>query len=684
MSFKPSIYSADHVLPRPVDELPDYAYANARQSLAERLVAAFSLSGPAAAAIADAVVDPSAVRKGIGEPAEPRVEELRVPGGTLLAVRTEVWSRLVMPDPRNPRIGPARRHPFAVDPGSGGEDSRFRPVPEPKAPAEALDSPELVVDVESRDHLAWASTLAAKYVLAENDWRKSIASQGVMEPVWLAATTYHHADGGEPRTVPVTIEGSSRLTAVHDLLGARSADVPYGTPDAKFRADLRRLNETRLTGATAEQMVALRCERVPALIVVGFRRHGGAATTFQTAIKSLVALRHVDPPKPWGEGPENESLADEVLDELRRQGLITATEAAYLAGSCTRAEAEAAHLPSDPARRAARIVALLTSGAEDVRNALRVAVTSQSTRKNITAKLKNELATALILRAMGDDRDRVDQVRRYLRHAYGKAVHRGQWEATGRDADALANAAEKEVGRAITAGDLGEPGPASLELAVRAAYPLIAQNRLNADRGTANNDQPDRRTPGEILDAMRRTPRGVAQIAQALRDFGVDRPIRAVDESGACKPLGDGSGDQLVTDVYLRDEFPPRGKARSRRRDAVTPLEVFEDRLSELGDAVAKLKDAHAAAAAVLGDDGQSLAEAEGIDPQLSGDWREVLDAVDDDLNVWARRFRKRYGRVAAASDVGPPSTVSDEGEGSNVDGDDWEGDGAEERPDAA
>jgi hypothetical protein len=50
----------------------------------------------------------------------------------------------------------------------------------------------------SRHHLEWASAQAANYVLAENDWRDSIRSQGVMETVWLVATTYLHADGSAP------------------------------------------------------------------------------------------------------------------------------------------------------------------------------------------------------------------------------------------------------------------------------------------------------------------------------------------------------------------------------------------------------------------------------------------------------------------------------------------------------
>ncbi len=659
-----NIYSADHVLPRPVEDLPEYAYASARQSLAEKLVAAFPLSEQAATAIADAVVDPSGVRKSIGEPSDPRVEEIRVPGGNLLALRTNVWARQIMPDPRNPRIGPSRRHPIAVTPGSGGEDSRFRPVPEPRSPSDRPSAAELVVEIESRDHLAWASIQAAKFVLAENNWCNSIASQGVMEPVWLAATTYEHADGSESKTVPTTIEGSSRTTAVHHLLAVPSAEVPYTKSDAKFRADIRRLNEARQSGLTGEQQIAMRCEIIPALIIVGFRKHSGASTTFPTAIKSLVALRHVDPPKPWGDGPENEALADEVLDELHRQGLISTNEKAYLAGSCTREEAQAAHLPSDPARRSARILYRLTSKDKQVKAAIRIAVTSQSTRKRIMPKLVNELATALILRATDADRERIDQIRRYMRHAYGKSVHRGTWEATGRDTDALAAAAAAEVAEAIASSNgstLSDPGPSSLELAVRAAYPLLVQNRLNADRGTANNDQPDRRTPGEILDTMRRTPKGVKQLAQALRDFENARQIRAVDEAGNLRQQEDGSGELLVTDIYLRNEFSPKGKVRPRR-SGTTPSDIFVDRLAELSDAIEQLKRAHVGVAQVVGDDGQSLAEAEGIDPQHCADWRKALGELDDDLNAWARRFRKRFGTTAVPrSDDGDLDAPVDE-----------------------
>ncbi|MCO5961083.1 hypothetical protein [Sinorhizobium meliloti] len=634
-----------HVLPRPVERLPEYAHAKARQTLAERLIDAFGLSEASAAAIAAAVVDPSEVRKSIGEPTDPDVEKIAVPGGTLLGIRTSVWARRTMPDPRNPRTLPSRRHPFAVDPGSGGEDSKFRPVPEPRSvDRDQPEKAELAVDIESRHHLIWACQQAAAFVLAENDWRASIESQGVMEAVWLVPTTYQHADGSAPATTLTTAEGSSRDTAVHNLLGIHSADVPYDDNDARFRAHIRKLNDAFDRGErNRETVVALRCERIPALILVGFQPHTSGSTGFPTAVKSLVALRHVDPPKPWGEGPENESLADEVLDELHRRDLISSTQRDYFAGSCTRSEAAAAHLPTDPVLRAAQIIQLFTTDDERVDEAIRVAVTSQSTRKRITPKLMNELATALILRAVADEPAKVDQVRRYLRHAFGKSTHRAKWQATGRTSEQLVQAALSEVREAIASGTTDEPGPSSLELAVRASYPLVVSGRLNADRGSSGNDQPDRRTPGEILDTMRRSIHGIHQLGRALLDFETNTPLRAVDESGEIKRLSDDSSEQTVSDVYLRNEFPPPGKAKAAR-PGDTPTDRYHNALAALSRAFEGVDQAFTDLTKVLGDDSQPMVDARGVEPRLTDNWRALLGRVDEEMVVWARTFRKAYG----------------------------------------
>lgn len=640
-----------HVIPRPVECLPEYANARSRRNLAERLVEAFDLSEASASAIANAVVNPSEVRKSIGDPTDPEAEKIPVPGGTLLGIRTSVWARRVMPDPRNPRTLPSRRHPFAVDPGTGGEDSRFRPVPEPRSlDSDWPNAAELMVEIESRHHLTWAVQQAAGYVLADNDWRKSIASQGVMEAVWLVATTYMHEDGSAPATALTTAEGSSRTTCVHDLLEIRSSDVPYDDNEAGLRAYIRKLNKIHDRGANESETIALRCQRMPALILVGFLPHPSAPALFPTAVKSLVALRHVDPPKPWGDGPEFEALADEVLAELHRQDLVSDAEYRYFAGSCTQAEATAAHLPDDPVLRASRIVHLFANHDDRVGHAIRVAVTSQSTRKRITATLMRDLATALILRSVADDPASVDQLRRYLRRSIGRFVGTSDWEPTGRSNEQLVREALDEFGARIETAATRDPGPSSVELAVRASYPLVVSGKLNADRGTADNQQPDRRTPGEVLDAMRRAPQGIHQLGQALQDFSDNMPIRAVDERGKVKPLNDGSGDRTISDIYLRNEFPPPGKAKKAADPGDTPTDRFAVAKQEFEAALDRLNEAFEALLAVRDDDDRPMAEVRGAEPDLTDRWRKDLKRMDEEMLIWARTYRKLYGKAPVKS----------------------------------
>src|ERR1700691_5427644 len=101
------------LLPRPPQLLDVPALAPATRRAADRLQEQFGLSLEAAEAFASAVVDPAEIRKMADSP-----EALYVPGGTLYGLRTRVWTRRIMPDPRNPRVGPARPHPVAVAPGS--------------------------------------------------------------------------------------------------------------------------------------------------------------------------------------------------------------------------------------------------------------------------------------------------------------------------------------------------------------------------------------------------------------------------------------------------------------------------------------------------------------------------------------------------------------------------------------
>jgi hypothetical protein len=462
-----------------------------------------------------------------------------------------------------------------------------------------------------------------------------------MTEVWLAATTFVHEDGTPSVTIPVTAEGSSRITCVHDLLGLRSADVPYGRDERKLRSHIRKLNAEVAAAGHPDEVdpdvaVKVRCEKVPALLLVGFESHSGADGDFGVAVKSLVALRHVDYPKPWGEATENEALADAVIDELERRGLITTGKAEWLAGALTPDDAEAAGFNRDPAIRAATIARLFTDRDPQVHAAIRVAITSQSTRKRITTKLLLDVATSLILRSLPEeDARRRERTRKYLKDSLSGELAK-EWDATLRSGEELAAAAYAEVAAEI-------PGPATRELAARSAYPLVVAGALTADRGTANSDQPDRRHPGEVIDRMRTTVHGVYQLRQALTDFANGRRIRLVDDKGQVIH-NKAEREILATDAALRNTFPRAGDGPTPVPAPTTPAEILGNALGVLGSAIQEVDNAVKQVEAVQSDDGTPAIDALGADRADCDAWQGVLFDIFQKLPIWRQRGIQRHG----------------------------------------
>jgi hypothetical protein len=619
------------LLPRPPGLLDVPAIATATRRTADKLEELFNLSPEAAEAFAAVAVDPAEVRKAAENP-----ERLYVPGGTLLGLRTRVWARRVMPDPRNPRVGPARRHPVAVAPGSD-EDSRFRPVPSPEPATDG--HPELTLDVVSREHLSWASGIAKGYVLKANDWRASIRNQGVMTEVWLSAVTIQHADGTAPVTVPVTSEGSSRVTACHDILDVRSADVPYNRDDRALRSIIRNLNEAFTNGPTAEQAESLRCETIPALLLVGFEPNPGSAANFAAAVRSLVALRHVDRPEPWKPEAVMESIADAVLQELADVGMITPVQEAWYAGDLTPAEAVAHGFSDDPAVRAAAIVRLVTNPDPTIQHAVRVAITGQSTRTKITTKFKLQVAGALILRSVttASDRERLGDIQRAMRDGFADSFSSGAWRATHRPVDELVEAAVKEV------EDGAADAPAGLELAARAGYALIVDRDLHSDRGTAGNKQPDRRSPGLVVERMRGSVQGLRQLGQAVTDVASGRKPRAVDATGNVLTTEDGT-EQTVSDVWLRTTYH-RGGSVPAPAAQDTVHEQFQGALNAFSTAMDDLVKSASKLVSIEGLDGRPLIDIEGVDPADTSVWLDDLTKISQAVKQWETFHIVRHGR---------------------------------------
>ena len=245
-----------------------------------------------------------------------------------------------------------------------------------------------------------------------------------------------------------------------------------------------------------------------------------------------------------------------------------------------------------------------------------------------------------------------------MRHGFAKPLREGVWTATTRPTDELVAESLSEL-----RADPENGGPATLELAARAAFPLITTLRLWGDQGSGR-DQPDRRAPGEVIDVMRRTPEGVQQLARALADYTAGKPIRAVDGDGKIAWSDDGAQEQLINDTYLRNAFPQEGTVK-RPASAETANEKLEAALSDLGGVMRDLENAFAAAKAVTGVDGLPLVDTVGVNSGHCTAWRRTLGEVDEDLVIWGQQFRRRAGgtRAIDETDADLPPEASDANE---------------------
>ncbi len=297
----------------------------------------------------------------------------------------------------------------------------------------------------------------------------------------------------------------------------------------------------------------------------------------------------------------------------------------------TRDEAAAAHLSDDPAVRAAHIIELFTSPTPAVQHAIRAAVTAQSTRRQIRNKLKDQLATALIMRATTDGDRYRERIRKYMREGHRPGLAPPPVE--GHPALGGRPRARRPRRGGSAHVDRRRARPLHLELAARATFPLITGLHLHADRGTANNDQPDRRNPGQVLEAMRRSPHGVRQLARALRDGAVGNRVVLVDESG--HPEVEGTRAIIVADAELRARFPHGSKTVRPTGPVDSPAKRLQVAVADLSETVGKLTEAMEAVKGVKSDRGGAQVVEVGVPSTYATAWIEALEEAKTQLVEW-------------------------------------------------
>jgi hypothetical protein len=634
----------------------DLPRIKANQNLADALVSkGWSVGG--AQSLARACVRPDDVRRRLSAPIE-----LRVPGGTMLVVESPVLSHGVSAYPTNLRELGTRLYPLGMADPPSMSTLIADPHADPEQPC------ELVLEVDTPDQLSERLRSSEAWLARNNPMADDIAIEGVLQPVTIVGMRVDHRNGAPSIHLATAADGSSRTAAVHSILDADAAQLVYGTTssDRAFRqqvgAILRRLRERGWASLDEKDQNRVRALIMPARIVIGYRQESGRGIGFDAAIRSLIGLVHIAPPKPYGTDVERDATADAVLDFLQRPfrghpPRITNGEAKWYAALVTAEELDSVGLPLHEDVRAADITRVMLHGGRRTTLRINSGIRSITSRSDISPDDRVAIAVELILRSWRtahatDARLNLSARRSALQRAYGipeiprqpdEPLLEGFFDSPYELED-LRDQALREVADGHGRRRDKSLGSAQVELATKAAYYMIlaepmALRREAGPSARARDDiEPsDQRSPSAVLTAMMATVHGVHQ-AYAIVKFGREgEPLREV---GSETKIGNGDSDYpvVLTDELVRATYGGRGPRQSPQ----TGLAAAEGRWDELVDSVKVVERSVSLLAAVPNTAGRPYLDEEGWPEAEVDPVRRKLDRIDRRLAAWQDRWIDR------------------------------------------
>ena len=596
--------------------LPSIPRPAAVRKLAEQLMA-FGMSEGAAAAVARAVARPEEARRRLQNP-----DVLRVPGGELDTISVQVWTPAVSTFPGNNREAGTRVYALS----NGVPDDH---VPQLGATmSQAGVATELVLEAQSPAHVVASLSNSAAFLAQNNDLSGTIGQLGILRDVFLTVGRIEHEDKIAPRHVVWSDDGSSRISAAHRIMGLGPEEVVYRLPadDRAFRgllggtlADALRAPED----LTKEEARRVRALVAPATIVLRFRPEQDPPRRYDQAVRFVVGITHVDPPKAWGAASENDALADAVIEEFIERRLISQVQAGWLAATVTAAQAVEAGLDGHEDTRVADIVAtfLPRSAQRTFSKGVR-RVTAQAA---VRAEQRARITTELILRPWRSgrsDQDRVAAVRSTLQRAYTLApITEGGWRRGTDDPDKLLDEALRDLEGGVNSG------PAGIELAIRGGYWLAVYQGLRRDaRASA-----DQRPPSSVLQKMTESEHGLRVMHAAIVSGRAGQRPGRVDKNGAVLRAGNDASIG-VDDLWLRRTFPAGSVVPDIEGEKETPGSKFERARRKVGELVDSLESA--------------LREAETVEGP-TGPYVRDYGWPTDDAEVLGNRLNKLSARLA-------------------------------------
>lgn len=600
------------------------AKANAVSKLKERLSDLGDLGGyrpEAAQALSTAPVDPAMTRRvleqGIGR-INPTTglklpdchEEIRVPGGALLVAPTRVWAHSVIPDPGNFRCAEIVGSPFLGRPLALGDT----PIPDPVTNG---NGNEVKLRVKSRAHLLAVAEACSSKIKNENkEVIRSVPKQGVMMPVYGVVAEIYQEDTKESRHVVITPDGSSRVTACHLILDITADDVVYGFPAdpgavRRMVEGTRRVADTSLESLSETDLDRNRVMTIPMMLIFGFKPDPGSSQDFASAIRSLVGMIHVDPPKEWPKTGEREAQASAVCHALDKH--LSPQETAYIRGMQSPDEAEEAGFSPYLDCRMAHIFHLMTRpratpyrGIHDgIAFAIRSVLASRdhsspaitTGRLQATMQYRHEVAWELSLRPVrsaGILATKIGTVRAATDRVFPTEFFRDKpWDITTTDPDTLLEESMKEL-----ATD-GIPGSSCRTLVAMGTWWLCIAGALARAKAQDQNPGQEKvwREPAQIVVDLANREHGLrifhaaivagraAQDAGTLNTLSIPR----LTVTGVHERSGDGTV-QPMTASWVRAQVQDAATAEAGPSAPADPRALWNRRWANF---VSKVNDLH-------------------------------------------------------------------------------------------
>jgi hypothetical protein len=528
-------------LARRVPRLPELA----RMTSVRRLSEALQSRGHhehSAAAIALAVCDPAAARRQLDEPGR-----LRVDGGHLQVIQTDVWTPALIPYPVNPRASTTFAYP------AEGRLDRRAPLPE-LIPATDDDACELVIPPMPSADLIGALDAQTEYLRQTNDLQESVGQLGIREPLLLLPLVIagHGTEHERDMAVLATVDGSSRLTAAYAHLFLEPSEVllRLATNERALRqrvASVLGLLTRPLDALSEEELATLRVVSSPATIVVGFVADDSRNGSLAEAIFSRLGILHVDPPRQWSGSSRLDVQLDAALRALEVAGRVDPEEAAWLGSRLDAAETEQAGFRPFPDVRAACLLAHI-GGKDSVTSEALRALTSMS---RIMPQLRAELAAEGAMRSFrsGLSDTQVTSTRAVLAAIYQMEELKGAWSVDPRVSPGPIVRIRK---MALSELELiGSPGPITRQILLLASY-WLAKYRIVARQ--TRGGQKDRRDITTVLSIMANSEHGVRQLTAVIQDGRAGRKPARVDASGV-KVMGADGEPVSLDGEWIRETW---------------------------------------------------------------------------------------------------------------------------------